>query len=306
QPPIGRIAHSTNAPADNATRLIMRLFLNQHPIISPLTSWPPRSPRSMSRHQSTLLTSAAAADEFLQLFSELGHDVFHRPGRAICQATDRCARYDADGAGHLLQDLQVFDTTPPVAHAIHHLHHPACPLAAGRALAARLMREKAAAIVEHLNDGSSFIEDGDRRRAQPKTADFARPVEVERRVELLLGHDAHADTPRNAALGIAPLPDSSAMPVDQLPHGDPHWQLHTTRLVHLPAEAVEFWPIAAGVARVFQVGRHSHRLKPVGTAVDNVSDAGQRFDVIDHRRLAKRAFDGGERRLDAWPGSLAL
>ena len=120
------------------------------------------------------------------------------------------------------------------------------------------------------------------------------------------GHQAHADAAGDAAFGLASLPDAAAVLVDQLAHGDAQRQLDAARLVDVAADAVELRPIAAGVARVFRIGRHADRLEPVGAAVDDVRHARQRLDVVDDRRLAERPSTAGKRRLDARPGALAF
>src|SRR5436305_909730 len=62
-------------------------------------------------------------------------------------------------------------------------------------------------------------------------------------------------------------------------------------------------PTSAGVVRVLG---HAQRLEPVGPALEDVLDAGQRLDVVDDGRLAEGALDGREGRLDPRPGPLAL
>ena len=39
-------------------------------------------------------------------------------------------------------------------------------------------------------------------------------------------------------------------------------------------------------------------------AIDDLLNAAEGLDVVDDGRLAEQSFDGWERRLDAWPGSL--
>ena len=60
------------------------------------------------------------------------------------------------------------------------------------------------------------------------------------------------------------------------------------------------------IARIVRIGRHADRLEPLDAALEDVRHAAERFDVVDDRRLAERAFDGGKRRLDPRPGPLAF
>src|SRR5207249_11724526 len=78
------------------------------------------------------------------------------------------------------------------------------------------------------------------------------------------------------------------------------------RLLDVPRKGVELRPIAAGVTRVLRVGRDAERLEPVVAALHDLRDAGEGLDVVDDRRLAEGAFDGGERRLDPRPGPLSF
>src|SRR5262249_53737907 len=137
-------------------------------------------------------------------------------------------------------------------------------------------------------------------------ADPGRRGEVQGRVELRLGHEAHAQPAGDAALRLLPLPHTPAVLVDQLAHRHAQGQFDQAGLVDVPAEAVELGAVAAGVAPVLRVGGDAHRLEPVGPAVDDVGDAGDGLDVVDDGGLAERPLHGGERRLDPRPGPLAL
>src|SRR5262249_18309091 len=146
----------------------------------------------------------------------------------------------------------------PAADALGHLQHPAGPLAAGRTLAARLMLEEPANVVENVHDAGLFVENRHRRRAQAEPADLAGAVEVERCVKFGLGHQAHADAAGDAALRLPTLPNTVAVLRDQLAHGDAQRQLDTARFIDVAADAVELRAKAAGVARVLRVRRHAH------------------------------------------------
>src|SRR5262245_55807801 len=91
----------------------------------------------------------AGLDVLLELRPELTDGVLDRPAGAVGQAADRRPRHDADLVADLLQDLQVLRPALPAAHAIDDLEHPPRPLAARRTLAARLVREEAARVVQH-------------------------------------------------------------------------------------------------------------------------------------------------------------
>ena len=129
---------------------------------------------------------------------------------------------------------------------------------------------------------------------KPEAADFARAVEIERRIELARRQKAHADAARHHGLRLAAFPHAAAMLVDQLAGRDAQRQLDAARLVHVPADAIQLRPVAAQVARVVRIGRHADRFEPVDAALQDVRHAAQRFDVVHDRRLAEQAFDGRE------------
>ena len=161
--------------------------------------------------------------------AELADGVLDRPAGAVGQAADRRARHDADLVADLFEDVQVLQPALAAADAVDDLQHPAGAFAAGRTLAARLVGEEPADVVQHIDDAGLVVEDRHGRGAQPEAADLARGREVERRVELGLGHEAHADAAGDAALGLAALPDAAAVLVDQLAHGDAQRQLRRSR-----------------------------------------------------------------------------
>src|SRR5262249_8000186 len=108
------------------------------------------------------------------------------------------------------------------------------------------------------------------------------------------------------ALGLAPFPDAATVLVNQFADRDAQGQLDGAGPVYVAADVIQFRPVAAGVARVLRVGRHADRLEPLVALVDDVRHAGERLDVVDDRRLAEGALDGGKGRFDARPGALAF
>src|SRR5262245_36346848 len=115
------------------------------------------------------------------------------------------------------------------------------------------MGEEPADVVEHIDDAGFLIEDGDRRSPEPETTDFAGAVEIEGRVEFLLGHEPHADAAGDAALRLASLPHSTAVLFDKLAHGDAERQFDAAWLVDMAGDAVKLGPVAAGVARILRI-----------------------------------------------------
>src|SRR5207245_5541953 len=173
----------------------------------------------MHRHQFPLLAPSAAANNFLKFRPELLDGVFDRPAGAVGEAANRRPGHDADGIAHFFEDLQVLHAAVSTTDAVGDLHHPAGPFAARRTLPARFVGEKAAGIVKHIDDARCLVEDDDCGGAQPQATDLARAVEIQRRVELGLGHEAHAEAGGNAALGFATFPDAATVFIAHLAGG---------------------------------------------------------------------------------------
>ncbi len=234
--------------------------------------------------------------------------VLHRPGGAVGQAADRRAGHDADRVGRPRAAGRGPRAGPGRADAVQDLAASSrCPR--GTACTGRTTRGRRTGRL--LYSTSTMLVwssiDGDRRGAQAQAADLAGAVEVERRVEL--GGSVRKPMlmpPGIAAFALRPFqtpPPCSSISSRQV---TPSGSSTQPGLFDVPAEAVQLRPVAAGVARVLRVGRHADRLEPVDAAVDDVRHAGQRLDVVDDRRLAERALDGRERRLDPRPGPLAF
>ena len=103
---------------------------------------------------------------------------------------------------------------------------------------------------------------------------------------------------RNERLERLLAPHAARDVIDHLAERDAHRHLVVARTLHVPAHAED--PRAAALGRVPDGG------EPLGPAVHDVRDVGQRFHVVDHRRFLEQAVGGGERRLDPGQAPLAL
>ncbi len=144
-------------------------------------------------------------DVILELRTELGQGVLDGPGRAVGQAADRGTRHDPHVVGHVQHDIEIFE--PPAAglDSFHRLVEPSGPFATRRALAAALMGEEAAGVVEVVDDAGLVVDHGHGGRTEPETAWFTQTLEVERRVQLAGRQQAHADPAGNSRLGLSGL-----------------------------------------------------------------------------------------------------
>src|SRR5690606_17732553 len=175
--------------------------------------------------------------------------------------------------------------------------HPQGTLAAWCALTARLVGVERRDILRRSDDIRGFVQDdhaaGTRHRAR-----LLDGVEVELHVELLGEQDWHRAAAGDDAFDLAALGWTAAHVVDELTQRERAvLDLEVARALHVAAHAHD-----AGTARTLD----AHRREPRAAVVDDVRDVAQRLDVVDHRRAAEHARDGGERRLDARVGAFAF
>ena len=192
---------------------------------------------------------------------------------------------DAHVVGEVEHDVEVFEPAAAGLDPLHGLVEPGGSFAAGRALAAALVGEEAAGVVEIVDDAGLVVDHGHGGGAQAQAAGLAQALEIERRVELFGRQEAHADSARHGRLGLAPLPDPAGVLVDQGAAGDPQRKLDADLLVHMARHAVQLGPVALGRA---------DRLEPGRAPLDDMGNAAERLDVVDDRRLAERPLDGRE------------
>src|SRR5262249_31421242 len=147
---------------------------------------------------------------------------------------------DADPVADLLENLQILEPALTAPQSIGDPQHPARSLAARRALTARLMSEEATDVVQDIDDARLIVEDRHGCGAQAETADLAGTVEVERDVQFVFRHDAHADTAGDDALRLASLPHPAAVLVDQRARRDSERYFHGPRFVDMAADVVQF------------------------------------------------------------------
>src|ERR1035441_3460519 len=83
---------------------------------------------------------------------------FHRPCGGFAK---RANCFTVDVIGDVPQQIHVFGTTVALLDAVEHLLHPQRAFAAGRALAARLVRVKLRDIKRALNDIDRVIKHND-------------------------------------------------------------------------------------------------------------------------------------------------
>ena len=179
--------------------------------------------------------------------------------------------------------------------------HPARALAAGRALAARLVLVEVDEVLRHPHHAGRVVHHDGAGGAE-HGAGLGHAVEVHRDVDLVGGEDRRrgaAGDHRLAACGRPRMPPRVALAVDQLPQRDPpHRRLVAARARDVAADRVELGPavLLGAVAR-----------EPLGARARGSSGTlHERLDVVDDGRAAVEAHHRREGRLDARLAALAL
>src|SRR5262245_30050113 len=100
---------------------------------------------------------------FHEFFAKLADRVLHRPGCTNGQAADGGSGHDSEITGHLKHEVQVLDAPAAGLHALHGLVKPARAFPAGSALAAALVREEPARVVQVVDNAGRVVDHGDCR-----------------------------------------------------------------------------------------------------------------------------------------------
>ena len=179
---------------------------------------------------------------------------------------------------------------------LEHLHRPVGALAAGRALAARLVVVEARGPQRQFGNRDGVVADDDRARAQHR-ARLRHRLEGVGQVEVLAGQDRGRRAAREPDLDLAPLAGPAREVVDDLPRGDAELDLVVAGALDVARDRDDLG--AGGLLG-------PDRRVPLGAAVHDVRHVHQRLDVVDQRRPAVEALDRRERRLQARVAPLAL
>src|SRR5919201_1127295 len=124
--------------------------------------------------------AAALVDVTLELVAEAIDVARDGHRRRVAQRAQAMAE---DSVADVEQQIELALLGPPVLDLAQQLHHPTRALAAGRALAARLVHVELGDTQAELHHAASIVDDDHGARAEHR-ADGRHRVEVERRVDL--------------------------------------------------------------------------------------------------------------------------
>src|SRR3954468_19408539 len=240
-----------------------------------------------------IVAGARLLDVGLELVAELLDHRADRHRHRVAQDAQAVADDLLLDRGH---DVEVHRGRLARLDALEHLVRPVRPLAAWRALAARLVAVELRRLQRDVDDRVRVVDHDDRARAEHRPR-LGHRVEVVGQVEVFGLQHGRARAAREPELHLAPLGRAAGEPVDDVARAHPELDLE--------------------VAGVRDVARHRHELR-AGRALDaelrvllaahpdDRRHGRERLDVVDERRSLVQALVGGERRLEARVAALAL
>ena len=229
----------------------------------------------------------------LELLAEV---LEHRGDRHRHRVAQHAQAVADDVALDLAEDVEVHRRALALVDALEHLHGPVRALAAGHALAARLVAVELGQPQRERHQRLGVVDHDHRGRAQHRPGLGHRLV-GEGQVEVLLGQHRRRRAAGEEALELAPLGRAAGKAVDDLAHGDAELDLEVAGPLHVARDRHE---LGAGRVALAELA------VPVGAVLDDDRRVAERLDVVDQRRALVEALVGGERRLEARVAALAL
>ena len=169
---------------------------------------------------------------------------------------------------------------------LEQLHHPARPLAAGRALAAGLVHVELRRAQRELHHAAALV-DHDQRGGAEERPDRAQRVVVERHVDLPRGQRRHRGAARDDRLQLVAAGDPARVRVDQLAHRGAELELVVAGLLDVAGDREEHRARRA---------RRADLVEPVGAELEDRRHGRDRADVVDLGRRHVEALHRRERR----------
>ena len=197
---------------------------------------------------------------------------------------------------HRGDDVEVHRGGVAAGDPLEHLHRPVRPLAAGCALAARLVVVEARRAQRHVGDRDAVVGDDDRARAQHR-AGLRHRLEAVGEVEVVGGQHRGGGAARIERLHLAALLGTAGEVEDDLARRDPQLDLVVARPPDAARDRDDLGPRGLLGAEA---------LEPLGAVGDDVGDVGEGLDVVDQGRAPVEALDRGEGGLQPGVAALAL
>src|SRR5712671_3790498 len=246
-----------------------------------------------SMERAALQRAPLLADVLEELVLELFHEAPGGPRRGVSQGADGVA-LDVVGDGEENPQIPL----GPLARLDlpEEPLQPTRSLAAGGALAARLVREETRRDPRRAHHADRVVHD-DRGPGAEERARARQRVEVHGDVDLFPAQDRTGGAAWDHRLDRAPAGNAAAVFLDQHAERGPHRRLVDAGLHHVARHSVQLGP---GVP----LGPDPRA--PLPPAPDDVRHAGKGLHVVDHGGAPEEALDRRKGGLQARPSALPL
>ncbi len=247
----------------------------------------PHRTRRLARGPDQVLADKGVAplvdDVSLVLVAEVAQGAEDRIGGGLTQAAHGGV---LDDDGQLFEQLQVIEGAAAFGDVLQNLVHPLGALAAGVALAARLILEKGHEVLGHVDHAGVFVHDDHPAGAHDRTG-LLEAVVVDGEIESGGRNAPSRGTSGLYGLDLRLAGGAAADIVDHLSDGHAEGNLDEPGVADLADQRED---LRAGVPRGADLGV----LGPA--AIDDHADVGEGLDVVDAGRETVDASGDGEGR----------
>src|ERR671918_1138322 len=256
-----------------------------------------RYPQSSILDLQSLLRSHGAAllrYVLLKLFPVLFYERRRRHGRGISKGTNRVAH---DVAADVENQIEITASARARLDPVENFFHPVTALAAGAALAAGFMSEKAREVPGGADHASGFVHHNNTARAKQTSGGLHRFVIEGHVLELGRTQHRHRSAAENDAFELSAVGHAAAVFLKKFDERITHLHFVNAGFADMAAYAEELRAFALFCSHS-GIGR--------GAVLENPRKRRQGLDVIDHRGAAEKPMSCRKRRLNLRPTSAAF
>lgn len=189
------------------------------------------------RNLVVLISSMKVINSLLNNIPKMGDQSLDRPGSRVAQGADGMSLHLF---GKVPEHINLCVSRSSLPHSLQNIHQPIGSLAAGSALAARLMRVEFGQSQNCLDRIDLSVHHDDRGRSQAALLGHQRVEVHQNLLAVFLGKHPHRGSARNDCQEIIPASlDPSCMSLDNLPQRNAHLLFHSAGIVHVPRDAEE-------------------------------------------------------------------
>src|SRR6266511_2761323 len=245
------------------------------------------------RHARPAEGAAVTVDVLVELCTEVLKGRDDRAGGAVAEGTEGTAE---DRVTDVRQRVHVLAAALAALQPGEDLPHPVGALAAGRALAARLVRVEPGEVQAGADD-ADVLREHDERAGAEQAAGALDALEVHGRVQVVGGEQRGGGPARRPRLELLAVEHAARRAGDELPGRRAERVLVVARPPHVAAHAEQLRP-----RRLLR----PHGAEPVHPLAEDPGHARDRLYVVDRGRCPVQALERGKRRPQLWLATLAL